>query len=61
MRLIVRKGSQPMDLTDPSLYVNRELSWVRFNERVLEEVFELPSHSNAADSLCFSSNLDEFS
>ncbi|MES1189178.1 MAG: polyphosphate kinase 1 [Myxococcales bacterium] len=26
-----------MDLSDPSLYVNRELSWLAFNERVLDQ------------------------
>ena len=30
----------PDDLLDPSLYVNRELSSLKFNERVLEEVLK---------------------
>jgi polyphosphate kinase len=51
-----------MDLMAPSLYVNRELSWVRFNERVLEEARDLrhPLLERVKFLSIFSSNLDEF-
>ena len=50
------------DLADPSLYFNRELSWLDFNERVLElaEDHDLPLLERAKFVAIYSSNLDEF-
>jgi polyphosphate kinase len=50
------------DLNDPSLYTNRELSWLEFNHRVIEEAQDVTSP--LLERLKFltiaSSNLDEF-
>lgn len=51
------------DLRDPSLYVNRELSWIDFNQRVLEEALAPHAHpllERIKFISIFSSNLDEF-
>src|ERR671916_2050030 len=52
----------PPDLTDPSLYYNRELSWLQFNERVLElaEDGSVPLLERLKFCAIVSSNLDEF-
>jgi len=50
-------------LHDPSLYVNRELSWMDFNQRVLEEAIDKSAHpllERVKFVSIFSSNLDEF-
>ncbi|RMH69718.1 MAG: polyphosphate kinase 1 [Gemmatimonadetes bacterium] len=51
------------DLHDPSLYFNRELSWIQFNERVLREALD-PDNWPLLERLkflsIFSTNLDEF-
>jgi polyphosphate kinase len=44
------------------LYLNRELSWIRFNERVLAQALDpaTPLLEQAKFSAIFSNNLDEF-
>jgi len=63
-------GSQPdlpveepeIDLYNPSLYINRELSHIEFNRRVLEESFNVahPLLERVKFLAIFSSNMDEF-
>ncbi|MFA5309910.1 MAG: polyphosphate kinase 1 [Dehalococcoidales bacterium] len=50
------------DLRDPSFYVNREISWLEFNRRVLEEAQDplTPIIEKLKFASIFSSNLDEY-
>ncbi len=50
------------DLGNPFLYINRELSWLDFNRRVLEEAQDplTPSLEKLKFASIFSSNLDEY-
>src|ERR1700746_2476479 len=49
-------------LDDPSLYINRELSWLEFNRRVLEEAQDplVPLLDRLKFVAILSSNIDEF-
>src|SRR5262245_33309038 len=49
-------------LDDPSLYLNRELSWLEFNRRVIEEAQDasVPLLERVKFLAIFESNIDEF-
>lgn len=49
-------------LNNQKLFINRELSWLQFNERVFEEVqdLSLPIFERLKYQAIVSSNLDEF-
>ncbi|HYJ08570.1 MAG TPA: polyphosphate kinase 1, partial [Polyangiaceae bacterium] len=55
-------ATQPPRPDDASLYINRELSWLEFNARVLAEAGDpgVPLYERAKFLAIFASNLDEF-
>ncbi len=50
------------DLNNPSYYINRELSWLKFNTRVLNQARnrDLPPLERLKFIAIYSTNLDEF-
>ncbi len=57
-----RRSPGTNDLADPAYYINRELSWLEFNQRVLALAADgdLPLLERCKFLAIFSSNLDEF-
>ncbi|MFC0558072.1 RNA degradosome polyphosphate kinase [Halalkalibacter alkalisediminis] len=60
--MIENENHEYIDLNNPTFYNNRELSWLAFNERVLEEAIDErnPILERLKFMAIFSSNLDEF-
>src|SRR4051812_24836397 len=52
----------PPDLADPSLYFNRQISWLAFNQRVLNEALDprWPLLERVKFLAIYATNLDEF-
>ena len=64
---VAPQGAEPatecsVDLSDPANFINRELSWLEFNRRVLEEAQDptQPLIERVKFMTIFSGNLDEF-
>jgi polyphosphate kinase len=67
MRMIAKPDRQEsavpaIPLDDPSLYISRELSWLEFNDRVLEEALDSrnPLFERLKFVAIYGTNLDEF-
>jgi polyphosphate kinase len=62
LRVVPAPAIDPADLKNPALYINRELSWLEFNQRVLAQALD-PTHP-LLERIKFLSivatNLDEF-
>jgi hypothetical protein len=58
---VPQNPASPAQAIDPSMYFNRELSWLAFNERVLNEASaQWPLLERVKFLAIYFSNLDEF-
>ncbi|MEB3359380.1 MAG: polyphosphate kinase 1 [Synechococcales bacterium] len=59
---VAEETQKPVDFVNPDYYINRDLSWLQFNDRVLHEAFDprTPLLERLKFLAIFSSNLDEF-
>jgi polyphosphate kinase len=62
LRVLPPREIDPSDLKNPALYVNRELSWLEFNERVLAQARDIshPLLERVKFLAITGTNLDEF-
>src|SRR3954463_3135200 len=62
LRVLPPREIDPADLKNPALYINRELSWLEFNQRVLSQAQD-PTHpllERVKFLAITGTNLDEF-
>src|SRR5687768_13907619 len=62
LRVVPPAGFDPSDLKNPALYINRELSWLEFNDRVLAQARDTahPLLERVKFLAITGTNLDEF-
>ena len=62
LRIVEPRAVDPGDLKNPALYINRELSWLEFNQRVLDQAFDgsHPLLERVKFLAIAATNLDEF-
>src|SRR5687768_13722700 len=62
LRVLPPRDIDPGDLKNPALYINRELSWLEFNQRVLEQALDAshPLLERVKFLSIVATNLDEF-
>jgi polyphosphate kinase len=62
LRVVPPPDLDPADLKNPALYINRELSWLEFNQRVLDQAYDTshPLLERVKFLAIAATNLDEF-